>query len=216
MSHAVLNANRNVKRKVKIPDNIRTIIFDLDGTLYDKRGLARRMVRRLWWCLPLLAAERMARKTMHNHDFGSEQAFYDAFFSRMARGHWWSPRVAEKWYHHVYLPAMIRVIGKSCRPRDSVLQILDNTRDLPVTLAIYSDYGCVDEKLKVLGIDPSLFALRLDSPSTGALKPAKASVMKVMKALSAKPETTLFIGDRDEKDGAAARAVGAHYLIIKD
>lgn len=197
-----------------IPDHIRTVIFDLDGTIYDKHGLARRMVRRLWWCLPLLVAERQARKKMHNREFGSEQAFYAAFFAEMARGHWWSPRAAEKWYHFVYLPAMVRVIAKSCHPRDQILSILDFTRGRSLSLAIYSDYGCVDEKLHALGLDPSIFDVRMDAPSTGALKPAKASVEKVMQALHADPKTTLFIGDREEKDGASARAVGAEYIII--
>lgn len=198
-----------------IPENIRTIIFDLDGTIYDKRGLAHRMVRRLWWCLPLLIAERQARKKMHNREFGNADAFYSAFFVEMAVGHWWSPRAAERWYHYVYLPAMVRVIGRYCHPRAEVVSIIDSTRGKDITLAIYSDYGCVDEKLHALGIDPSLFHYRIDAPSTGALKPAKASVEKVMNALHADPETTLFIGDRDDKDGASARAVGAHYYIIQ-
>lgn len=205
-----------IHNMVEIPDNIKTIIFDLDGTIYDKRGLAHRMVRRLWWCLPLLAAERLARQAMHNREFGNADAFYSAFFVEMAAGHWWSPRVAETWYHSVYLPAMIRVIGRHCHLRPEVGTILDHCRNKAVTLAIYSDYGCVDEKLHALGIDPLLFHYRIDAPSTGALKPAKASVEKVMKALNADPQTTLFIGDRDDKDGASARAVGARYLIIQN
>ena len=42
-------------------NGVQNVVLDLDGTLYDKTGLARRMVRRLWWCLPLLAAERLAQ-----------------------------------------------------------------------------------------------------------------------------------------------------------
>ncbi|MBR1877416.1 MAG: HAD family hydrolase [Paludibacteraceae bacterium] len=199
---------------MKIPDNIRTVIFDLDGTIYDKRGLAHRMVRRLWWCLPLLAAERVARRTMHNRVFGSEQAFYQAFFVQMARGHWWTAGMAEKWYHHIYLPAMIHLIAKYCKPRAEVLSLIDNIDRNIVTMAVYSDYGCVDDKLRALGMDLSLFSLRMDAPSTGALKPARTSAEKAMKALSADPQTTIFIGDRDDKDGASARAVGAEFLLV--
>ena len=36
----------------------------------------------------------------------------------------------------------------------------------------------------------------------------------VMELLQAHPETTLFVGDRDEKDGESARSVGAHFLLM--
>jgi FMN phosphatase YigB (HAD superfamily) len=32
--------------------------------------------------------------------------------------------------------------------------------------------------------------------------------------MGAKPETTLFVGDRDDKDGASARSVGAKFLLV--
>jgi FMN phosphatase YigB (HAD superfamily) len=38
----------------------------------------------------------------------------------------------------------------------------------------------------------------------------------VLRRMGAKPETTLFVGDRDEKDGALARNVGARFLLIKN
>ena len=54
-------------------EGIETVIFDLDGTLYDKTGLAKRVVKKLWWCLPLLAAERLARRNAHYVQFASEE-----------------------------------------------------------------------------------------------------------------------------------------------
>ena len=66
-------------------NGVRSVVLDLDGTLYDKKGLARRMVRRLWWCLPLLAAERLARRNMHYVQYASEDEFFGAFFAYMSR-----------------------------------------------------------------------------------------------------------------------------------
>ena len=193
---------------------IKTVVFDLDGTLYNKRGLAHRMVRHLWWCLPLLASERLARRQAHKVQFASEKEFFDAFFASMARGHWWGPKIAEKWYHTVYIPTMVRLIARHHETRPEAVALLDECKARGLKTAIYSDYGNVEEKLAALGIDKSQFALLVSAPELGALKPSKACAEKVLEMLHADPKTTLFVGDRDEKDGESARSVGAKFLLI--
>jgi HAD superfamily hydrolase (TIGR01549 family) len=207
---------KNAKREPKNErlNGVKTVIFDLDGTLYDKRGLAHRMVRRLWWCLPLLMSERLARRQAHEVQYPSGEAFFDAFFATMARGHWWSAKMAEKWYNHVYLPAMVRLIAKHHPAREEALELLDECKAHGLKTAIYSDYGCVTDKLEALEIDPSQFALIISAPELGALKPSQPCAQRVLELLDAKPETTLFVGDRDEKDGESARSVGAKFLLI--
>lgn len=195
-------------------EGIRTVIFDLDGTLYDKKGLARRLVRRLWWCLPILAAERMTRRKMHNVHFASEEEFFAQFFAEMSRGHCWSAEKASKWYHQVYLPNMVELIGKTCPRRENVVALLNEAKKRGLKTAVYSDYPSVVDKLNVLGIDPKQFDLLVAAPELGALKPSKPCAEKVMKMLDADPRTTLFVGDRDEKDGETARIVGAKFLLI--
>ena len=203
-----------MKEEKNVLSGVRTVVFDLDGTLYDKTGLAARMVRRLWWCLPLLASERLARRNMHHVQYASGEEFFDIFFANMARGHWWGPRVAEKWYNHVYLPAMVHIISRHFHPRPEVMKILEEAKAKGLVVAVYSDYGFVTDKLKALGIDCNQFDLIVDAPELGALKPNAACAKRVLELLSAKPETTLFVGDRDDKDGASARAVGAKFLLL--
>ena len=195
-------------------NGVQNVVLDLDGTLYDKTGLARRMVRRLWWCLPLLAAERLARKNMHYIQYASEEEFFGAFFRYMSRGHWWGVGVAATWYHTVYMPTMIRLIRRYHHPRPEMMALIEEAKAKGLTLAIYSDYGCVAEKLEALGIDPSQFELMISAPELGALKPSEPCARHVLELLQAKPETTLFVGDRDDKDGASARSVGARFLLI--
>ena len=190
-------------------------MLDLDGTLYDKTGLARRMVRRLWWCLPLLAAERFARRNAHYVQFASEEEFFGFFFATMARGHWWTARMAGTWYHTVYMPAMLRLIKRYFHPRLEVMALIQEAKSRGIKLAIYSDYGCVEEKLEALNIDPGQFDLMVSAPQLGALKPSEPCARRVLEMLNADPATTLFIGDRDDKDGQSARNVGAKYLIIE-
>ena len=202
--------------KANVLDGIETVIFDLDGTLYDKRGLAARMVRRLWWCVPMLMSERLARRNMHYFHYPSGEEFFAAFFSHMARGHWWSPQIAEKWYNHVYMPAMVHLIAKFHHPRPETMAILEAAKAKGLSVAVYSDYGFVLEKLEALGIDIQQFDLIVDAPELGALKPSESCARRVLELLNAEPETTLFVGDRDDKDGASARAVGAKFLLMKN
>ena len=196
-------------------NGVQTVVFDLDGTLYDKRGLAKRMVRRLWWCMPMLAAERLARRNMHYVQYASEEEFFGAFFHSMARGHWWGVNIAAEWYHMVYIPTMVRLIAKYHHPRPEVMEMIEECQRRGLKMAIYSDYGAVPEKLEALHIDPTPFSLMVAAPQLGALKPSEPCARRVLEMLEAKPETTLFVGDRDEKDGASARAVGAKFWLVK-
>ena len=196
-------------------NGVQTVVLDLDGTMYDKSGLAARMVRRLCWCLPLVMAERWARRNMHYTRYASEEEYNDAFFHFMARGHWWSAGIAEIWYNSVYMPAMVRLIHRHHKPRKEVMELVEEAKNRGLKLAIYSDYGYVEEKLEALGIDPEPFELLVAAPQLGALKPSEPCARRVLEMLEADPATTLFVGDRDDKDGASARAVGAKFLLIK-
>lgn len=196
-------------------NGIKTVVFDLDGTLYDKRGLATRMVSRLWWCLPLLAAERFARRNAHYVQFASEEEFFGWFFATMARGHWWGPAIARRWYQYVYLPTMVRLIRKYQPVRPEVVSLMEECKACGLQMVIYSDYGSVLEKLEALGIDPQPFALMVAAPQLGALKPSEPCARRVLEMVQAQPETTLFVGDREEKDGLSAKNVGAHFWLVK-
>jgi len=195
-------------------NGVQNVVFDLDGTLYDKTGLARRMVRRLWWCLPLLASERLARKNMHYVQYASEEEFFGAFFRYMSRGHWWGIHTAATWYHTIFMPMMIHLIRRYHHPRPEVMALVKEAKDKGLKLAVYSDYGYVVEKLDALGIDPGYFDLLVSAPELGALKPSEPCARRVLEMLEADPKTTLFVGDRDDKDGESARNAGAKFLLI--
>ena len=195
-------------------NGVQTVVFDLDGTIYDKSGLARRMVSRLWWSIPLLTAERLARRAVRNRFYGSKEAFYQAFFAQMAKGHWWTAAMAERWYYAFFMPAMIEFIRRYHSPRPEIIALIQEADRRGIRLAIFSDYGFVEQKLRALSISPDLFVLCTDAPSMGGLKPAVNAVKNLMTCLQADPLTTLFIGDRDDKDGASARVVGARFLLI--
>lgn len=171
-------------------NGVKNVVLDLDGTLYNKQGLARRLVRRLWWSLPLLAVDRLAK------------------------GACWRWVVRTRWYRRIYLPTMVRMIGEGCSVREEVLHFISECRRKQIPVAVYSDYAFVADKLRVLRIDAEQFALLIDSPTLGARKPSKEAAMKLLSMLHAEPDTTLFVGDREDTDGETARLVGAQFLLV--
>ena len=177
-------------RALRIDADIRTVVFDLDGTLYNKRGLACRMVLCLWWSLPLLIIDRRAKGAL------------------------WRWIVGTRWHKHVFLPTMVWLIEHHYTARTEALDLLMRCRKRELQTAVYSDYGAIEQKLSALRIDSRQFDLLISAPELGDRKPSKASAEEVLRRLNATSETTLFIGDRHEKDGEAARAVGAKYLNI--
>ena len=94
------------------------------------------------------------------------------------------------------------------------MALIEECKARKISMAIYSDYGFVLDKLEALGIDSKQFDLIVDAPELGALKPSAACAKRLMEMLEADPKTTLFVGDRDDKDGESARAVGAKFLLI--
>ncbi len=199
--------------KIENIDTIRTIVLDLDGTLYDKSGLAKRLIISQLLHLPLLAAERKKRKQLKGQDFGSEEAFYDVFFRKMAENRCFSAEKARKWYFGKYMPAMVRALERSFRAYSWVDGAVAQWKQRGIRVAVYSDYGAVPEKLRALGLDPEMFDLVISAPQLGGLKPSAQSAERLLKFLNANPAETLFIGDRRDTDGASAEVVGANFLI---
>ena len=172
------------------------------------------MILRLWWCLPLLISERIARKKIVTYAYESPELFYEAFFQTMARGHWWNAQIARKWYHTIYMPTMISIIAKHQLPNTAVINTLHLAKHKGCVTILFSDYGAVEEKLQAIGLEPTLFSYIIDAPTLGGLKPNKTVIDKLFTTTNTNQKNTLFIGDRVDKDGAAAQAVGAEFWNI--
>ena len=76
-------------------------------------------------------------------------------------------------------------------------------------LAVHSDYRA-ERKLAALGLAAQLTVAAED---VGRLKPDPAGLHRLMAQAKAEPARTLMIGDRDERDGEAARRAGVRSLI---
>ena len=185
------------------------VFFDLDGTLYSKRGLSRRLIcaalREGRRCLRLLALERKVRRLLA----GSKAGFEDLFVGIALRAEL-PVEAVRTWYNEWYMPAMIAAL-KHYRPDEAVMAKVRMFKATGAKVAILSDYGCVREKFEALGGDPALFDALLDAPSLGGFKPCPDMFRAACASLGADPARCALVGDRPDTDGGCV-AVGMTYI----
>lgn len=198
------------------------VFFDLDGTLYNKKGLARRLILEALrrgrlsadgpWrplaCLRMLALERKVRRAL-----AGKSADYETLYSGIARRSGISPARVCAWYNEWYMPAMVGQLEKHYSPRREVVAMAERYRAMGVKIAVLSDYGCVREKLEALRIHPEMFDALLDAPSLGGFKPSPAVFLGACKSADADPAQCVMVGDRPDTDGGCS-AVGMEYIRI--
>ena len=194
---------------------IKVVVLDLDGTIYDKRRLGIRMFLGDILESPLLAKERRVRKAMRGQWYGSREAFYDAFFANMIRHRLCTINFMKWWYHTCYMPLMVDIIRRKYRPRAWVIPFLEQCHALNIRVVILSDYDCVEAKLTALGIEKPLYDWAVSAPTLGGLKPAQQLMDAVTSRMQVAPFQCMVIGDRQDTDGAMACAAGAGFVLVK-
>lgn len=196
-------------------NSIDGVIFDLDGTVYDKRFLPFRLTMgAIGMCrLGTFVAERLTRKAIRGRFFGSTEAFYDAFFGRIGLGIPPLVRRARRWYTTEYWPLMLRTIEAHYRVRPWIVQLMRDLHAEGKKIAVYSDYEDAAKRLQLLGLDLSLVDVAVSSPTLGGTKPCKESMLGVAAALGVDPKRCLVIGDSRKADGRAAASIGAPFIL---
>ncbi|GHT56146.1 hypothetical protein FACS1894109_04270 [Spirochaetia bacterium] len=201
----------------------RAFIFDFDGTLYDSSGIALRLIAQRPLEAFILLAERKTRASLAGCDYGEAEAYYQEFFSLLARRLHKPASILRSWYFDEYMPRMCRVLKKHFRLRPGCLELFeelarkrtgDSQTGNPFKFAVYSDYPQTAERLKALGLNLDTNLL-FGPENFGAQKPAVRPFLAIAESLGVSPEEILVIGDRDDTDGAGARAAGMGFVRIK-
>lgn len=189
----------------------KAIIFDLDGTLYDKSGLVRRLIwsQILRGRLFMLGHERDVRRRIRGVDFGDEQNFSTAFFNLFRNPN------AKEWFYRCYLPDTVKILRNHYHIAPWVEPTVKQLREDGIKVAVFSDYSFVREKLEALGFDPEWADYLFEAPVLGGLKPCKESFGKICKAMNLLPGECLMVGDREDTDGDGARNVGMAFVRVE-
>lgn len=196
-------------------DPVTLVVFDVDGTLYRQAPLRRRMAAELLGhalsradlrTVRVLRRYRAVREALSDsetpefdtraretaaRDCGCDRAMVDA-----AIAEWIDTRP-------------LRHLGALRYP--GLPRLFDDLRAGGRTVAVLSDFP-VGGKLAALGLAADI-AVAATDPEVGLAKPHPRGLEQAMARAGARPETTLMIGDRWERDGLAAERAGVAVLI---
>lgn len=191
---------------------LQAVIFDLDGTLYNKNLLPTRLIisQLAKGKLSYLKQERKVRKLLKGQHFLSKSEFYDTFFKVFNK------KNAEDWYFNDYLPDMVDILKKHYKIESWVISKFQYLKKNGIKTVVFSDYEFAKEKLTALGFDLTLADYIVSAPELGGLKPCKESFEKLCQIINVMPEDCLMIGDREDTDGDGARATNMQWKNIKN
>jgi len=198
---------------------IHAVIFDVDGTLYEQKGLRRRMARDLliyyafspWRYRELLSIKsyRHLREKMAGQ---CRVGLEEYLIEEVAWERGVDKEIVRQSVASWILERPLKYLARYRRP--GLLSFIEALEMRGIRLGVFSDYPA-EKKLKSLGLPPMECVCATD-PGVDALKPSPCGLLRLMRLLEVEPEHCLFIGDRCELDGECARAAGIEYLILTD
>ena len=189
-------------------------VFDLDGTLYDQPKLRMTMALRLmgYYILhPHLVKDLFIlmhfRKVKDGWTEGaSEEEIIKKVADDLHTDRKRAQSVIRKWIYEDPLNVL-----KKTRD-DDLISLISTLRKRGSKVVVWSDYPTRD-KLEALAVEVDA-SFGPDDERIDELKPSPKGLNVIMSTFGAKPSDVLMIGDRAEKDGAAAAAASVDYVIL--
>ena len=191
------------------------VVFDVDGTLYNQRKLQLGMLRQLLghaWQTRSLDTLLTLRTFRRVREALGEQAgadFMTLQYAQTASRHGKTPAavraLTDEWMEQRPLPLLA-----ACRYAH-VAEVFAGLRAAGKRVAAFSDYPAA-AKLAALGLRADVFVCATD-PGIARLKPDPAGLLAILKQTGVAPERALMIGDRFDRDAAAAARAGMRALI---
>lgn len=193
---------------------LRGVVFDLDGTLYDKRALEWFMVRSMPLALPRLLRYTRVRTGLAGADLGDGPAITRETLARLSR----DPTAQQRWARWIagrYEPALLRGLREASALYPGVPTLLARLRAAGLRLGLVSDYRGVPERLAALGLAPTAFDFVLVTEELGAMKPAPRMVELTLAGMALPGAALAMVGDRAFADQRFADAAGMRFLGVR-
>ena len=195
------------------------VVFDVDGTLYNQRklqlGMLRQLLAHAWQTRSLetlltLRTFRRVREALA--ELGDEQAGADFMalqYAQTASRHGTTSAavraLTDEWMEQRPLPLLA-----ACRYAH-VAELFAGLRASGKRIAAFSDYPAA-AKLAALGLRADVVVCATDA-DIARLKPDPAGLLAILRQTGVAPARALMIGDRFDRDAAAAARAGMRALI---
>lgn len=196
----------------------KAVVFDLDGTLYNQTKLRLNMAVRLglyYVSHPFRIKELFVLKYFREvrdkwdeirvDDAGVDDAQYAYVGGKKGVSAEYVERVVKKWIYDNPLD----LLGKYRNER--LHSYIEGLQAAKIPVVIFSDYP-IEDKIAALSIKPDGMYCPGDERNID-LKPSPMGLELILNDFALAPEEILMVGDRDEKDGEAARRAGVDYYI---
>jgi len=208
--------------RTALPDGIRAVLFDVDGTLYAQTPLRVAMAvemavaaaspaRARRQAVSRVLAFRRLRERLRSEAGSSEPLATRQY--RVVSEHLgcseaevvsavdeWIYRRPTKWLRY-------------CR-RPGIAELLDYLRGRRIACGVFSDYPAED-KLAALGIrDRFELVLSAVDPDIGAFKPDPRGFVEAARKWNMPASDVLYVGDRADVDAAGALAAGMPCAVL--
>jgi len=193
---------------------IRGVVFDLDGTLYDKRALEWYMLRSMPLALLRLLRYTRVRGGLAGQDFGDGPAIARVTLERLSK----EPRAQERWQRWIsehYEPRLLRGLREASTLYPGVPALLTRLRAAGLRVGLVSDYRGVPARLAALGLAPEAFDFVLVTEDLGAMKPSARMVAATLAGMALPAAAMVMIGDRAFADQRFAEAAGMRFLGVR-
>jgi phosphoglycolate phosphatase/putative hydrolase of the HAD superfamily len=205
-----------------LPADLRALVFDVDGTLYDQRAMRLAMLRRLAAAcvrnprsgartLRVIRAYRRAQEEMRHAPASSgllSDAQIDLACARSGLSRQLVGDTVAEWMDR----APLGIIARFILP--GLPELLAAAEKRGIACAVVSDYPALD-KLRALGIDRYFrVVVSAQDPQVAAFKPSPAGLLHALRELGTAPEHAVYVGDRQDVDLVTARRAGTGFVLV--
>ncbi len=192
-------------------ETIKAVIYDLDGTLYQRKGIKFHFAYIFIFKLKLMLSFLKIRKNIEGQDFGSMSKLQKYQVSQLSMLSNKTEEESKKFIEY-FMQQFVFILKKYYQTEKQMAASINFFKMQNIPLICLSDYLLIKERLTAIGMNPNIFSLIRSSEEYGALKPSSKSFLAIADELQIAPANILVIGDRYDTDGEGAEKSGMQFV----